>query len=260
MDKIKEKLLEDFKRANKKRKVTLANRYGFSTPEEYLASLEGKEVVKPLVKPTIHNVILLDATGSMSSSGKYDVSMKGIKKELEWLITQDEANYTETVEEFIEEEWKNSGVKTHSICKLTNPSEVKLNFVGPIGGNTPLYKAVLDIIENMSTAVPSTEKVLLKVYTDGENNRLNNYQAACANTIKRVQKGNFTVTFVGTKQDLSRIIKDLGLESSNCLEIENTGAGFEEAFKMSMQATRSYTKAVVKGEDVSRGFYKNIVK
>jgi len=259
MDKIKEKLLEDFKRANKKRKITLANRYGFSTPEEYLDSLESKEVVKPLTKPTIHNVILLDATGSMSSGGKYNVSMKGIKKELEWLKTQEEANYTETIEEFIEES-RIGEIRTHKICKLLSPSKIDLNFVGPIGDNTPLYKAVLDIIESISTTVPSNEKVLLKVYTDGGNNRLDNYKRTCADKIRQVQKENFTVTFVGTKLDLSIIINDLNLESSNCLEIENTGAGFEKAFERSMQATQSYTKAVVKGEDVSVGFYKKIVK
>lgn len=259
MDKIKEKLLEDFKRSNSKRKLTLAKRYGFSTPEEYLTSLEGKEIT--VVKPTIHNVVLLDATGSMNNGNKYNNSTKGINTEIEWLVKQTEANYTETVIEFIEQDgFVRDKVKFNAICKLVSNIDKIHSFAGAYGSNTPLYKAVLDIIDEISKSVSTSEKVLLKVYTDGENNRLGEYCRKCADRIKEVQKENFTVTFVSTKRDLSRIIKDLELEESNCLEIEDSGKGFEEAFDRSLHATMCYTKSVVEGEDVSKGFYKKLVK
>lgn len=75
MDKVKEILLADFKRANKVRKVKLATKYGL-TVEEYLKWLNTEDVVNtPVVentevttevKPT-DIVIAFDTTGSMSS-------------------------------------------------------------------------------------------------------------------------------------------------------------------------------------------------
>lgn len=266
MDKVKEKLLEDFKRSNKTRKLTLAKRYGFGSPEEYLAYLNQSAVFpepniqKVVIKPTIHNVVLLDATGSMRGN-KYDNAQLGINKELEWLKAQTDVNYTETIIEFIEaKEYNGSAVKTNPIAILKSPEDVQLKFYGAHGSDTPLYKSVLDIIEEVSSQIKDTDKVLLKVYTDGGNNSLSSFQTKCKNKIKEVQGKNFTVTFVGTKSDLASIQKNLELEASNCLEIENTGKGFETAFETSFISTQTYAKKVIAGEDVSIGFYKSIVK
>jgi len=79
-------LLDDFKASNKKRKQTLATRYGFDTPEEYLSYLEGKEVIKETISddstegsPT-DIVIAFDTTGSMASY------IEAVKKHVESLI------------------------------------------------------------------------------------------------------------------------------------------------------------------------------
>lgn len=264
MDKVKQKLLEDFKRSNSERKEKLAKKYGFNTSAEYLAYLNNgpevseHDIQEVEVKPTIHNVVLLDATGSMQGS-KYNNSIKGIQTELDWLKTQNDVNYTETIVEFIQEGYPGS-VKTNKICFIKDPNKVDLNFVGANGNNTPLYAAINDIIELVIPKVKDSDKVLLKIYTDGDNNRLRQYLGYCKQLIKDVQSKNFTVTFVGTKADLGRIIKDLDLDKSNCLEIENTGEGFEKAFEQSFISTQTYAKKVLAKEDVSVGFYKSIVK
>jgi len=265
MDIVKQKLLEDFKKSNKERKEKLAKKYGFNNSQEYLAYLEKGESfpkpniqkVNPKEKPTIHNVVLLDATGSMVGS-KYDNAKIGITKELDWLITQTDVNYTATVQEFIHQDYSQD-VKTKTHGLLVPPKNLALHFNGANGNNTPLYKAVLDIISQIKCKTDSSEKVLLKVYTDGDNNRLDHFQSSCKDKIKEVQSQNFTVTFVGTKSDLRRIINDLGLEESNCLEIENSGAGFAEAFNASFIATQTYSQKVLKGEDVTTGFYKKLI-
>jgi len=264
MDKVKQKLLEDLTKANKSRKLLLAKRYGFNTVEEYKEYLEKDfdfpkpniQFIKP--KPTIHNVVLLDATGSMAGS-KYNNSAIGIQKELEWLKTQTDVNYTASVVEFIQKDYASDVVNINNHGMFLSPSNLVLKFKSAYGCNTPLYKAVLDIITNIKTKALDTDKVLLKVYTDGENNRLEEYKTECKRVIQEVQKKNFTVTFVGTKRDLDKIIYDLDLEESNCLAIEDSGEGFETAFKMSMASTQCYTKSVLKGKDVSTGFYKKII-
>jgi len=73
MDKVKKKLLEDFKRSNKARKITLAKRYGFKTPKEYLEYLEDIASTHPFTSERVEEkevltdiVIAFDTTGSMS--------------------------------------------------------------------------------------------------------------------------------------------------------------------------------------------------
>jgi len=260
MDKVKEILLEDFKKSNKERKLRLANKYGFGTSAEYLAYLTGKEAVVTPKDVVIHNVTLLDATGSMSGA-KYNNSIKGIEEELKWLVSQTDVKYTSTIREFIQSDYNKDSVKTNEVCFMEVPNNRKLNFKGANGGNTPLYKAVLDLIEDVEKHVSSSEdKVLIKIYTDGQNNSLPQFLESCATKIKEVQKKGFTVTFVGTRRDLNGIIRALGVDESNCLEVDDTGKGFEQAFEASRGATMCYTASVMKGEDVSLGFYKKIVK
>jgi hypothetical protein len=81
MEKTKEQLIEDYKRANKQRREKIAQKNGFKTGEEYLASLMKKEVVKvegrkkkdeksktkKIEKPVIDYIVAFDTTGSMSS-------------------------------------------------------------------------------------------------------------------------------------------------------------------------------------------------
>lgn len=258
MDKVKEILLEDFKRSNKVRKTKLAQKYGFSTAEEFLTYLTGVEVATPNKDIVIHNVTLLDATGSMAG-GKYNNSVKGIEAEIKWIETQKDVKYTSTIREFIQSDSGNE-IKTNELCFLSPTTAIKSNFCGANGYNTPLYKAVLDLIEDIEKAINPQDKVLIKVYTDGQNNRLHQYQTTCAKKIKEVQAKGFTVTFVGTRRDLNGIIKDLGIDESNCLEVDDSGEGFKQAFEASRGATMVYTASVKAGEDVSRGFYKKIIK
>jgi len=262
MDKIKETLLADFKKSNKARKLKLAQKYGFSTSEEYLQYLNGVAVDAPKAIPTdivIHNVTLLDATGSMAG-GKYNNSIKGIEAEIKWLETQKDVKYTSTIREFISARGAGSTVETHELCFMSPTTETRARFNGANGYNTPLYKAVLDLIHDIETVVKPEDKVLIKVYTDGQNNALHEFRGDCAEKIKEVQSKGFTVTFVGTRRDLNGIIKDLKVDESNCLEVDDTGKGFEQAFEASRGATIMYTASVKAGEDVSVGFYKKIIK
>jgi len=263
MDKVKETLLADFKRSNKVRKLKLAQKYGFDTSDEYLNYLNGKSVTsakEPSKEVIIHNVTLLDASGSMSG-GKYNNSTRGIEDELKWLATQTDVTYTSTIREFIQLGYGvTQAVETNEVCFMQPAEKTRLNFKGARGGNTPLYKAVLDLIEDIEAKVNTGDKVLIKIYTDGQNNSLPQYLEECASKIKEVQKKGFTITFVGTRRDLNGIIKALGVDESNCLEVDDSGEGFKQAFEASRGATICYTANVVAGEDVSLGFYKKIIK
>lgn len=67
MRKTKEQILATLYKANKERKLKMANKAGYSSVEEYKTFLNGKTATKKKVDPAVDMVIAFDTTGSMSS-------------------------------------------------------------------------------------------------------------------------------------------------------------------------------------------------
>lgn len=250
--KSKQEMLASFKKANQDAKLRMAKKAGFGSKEDYLASLTGKRVKKAVVKPLIHVVDILDASGSMEG-GKYNNAKMGITSSLSDLRNNKKADFTYTFIEFIQ----NGTVETHNFLSSV-PNSV--GFYGATGRNTPLYKTVHDALNRLMSAVDSKSKVLVKVYTDGLNNAAQEYREMAADLIKKLQKKNFTITFVATDGDMKYIVEALGLDESNTLAVENSAEGFRKAFKSANEATMMYTSAVASGQNVTRGFYKKVGK
>jgi len=260
MEKTRIDLINAFKKANKQRRRLMAAKNGFKTPEEYLTSLLtlNKSTQTPTkthktkvskMKGTFYIIDILDATGSMDG-GKYNNSKEGIIAGIKDLASRKDVKYSFV--EFIELRKALNKPLTDII-----PSDVKtsdIRFSGAIGGNTPLYKTVYEVIKGIN--VSKDDKVLINVYTDGGNNTAYEYTEMAAKLLKDVQKDNFTVTFVATSEDLARIKKDINIDDSNTFATANTAEGF----KMSMSATRgartNYFMSAEVGTDVLKGFYK----
>jgi hypothetical protein len=81
-----------------------------------------------------------------------------------------------------------------------------------------------------------------------------------ASLINHVKTRGFTVTFVGTKNDVDNVVRQLSIDSTNTLVHDNTARGVQDAFFNTIGSTMTYASKVAKGEDVSRGFYKKIVE
>jgi len=259
MDKVKEELLKDLKRSNKTRKLKLANKYGFSTVEEYetyLLEVDVNKAIKswvPVEKPTIHNIIILDKSGSMDGP-KFTNSIKGIRKELEYMNNDSTINWTLTFIPF-----SGSLRDSPDICFMNssfNDSILKGLYAN---GSTPLYKVLNSCLTRLklSSTTPN-DKFLIKIYTDGgdTDGGLNELKE----TVKLLDKNKFTITFVGTPSDVNNCVQNIGLDESNTLALDsNDGKGFERAFEASFSATQAYTTKVINNEDVSTGFYKQVI-
>lgn len=270
MGKIEEQLLADFKKANKTRKESLAKKYGFDNAEQYLNYLENitypnrkketietvKKVVKgkkAKVKPTIHIVNLLDNSGSMSGK-KFDNAYLGIKEEVKLLQVDTTANYTYTLFHFTDIP-PYTGKATIDNVSIANVVLPKLN----ADTGTPLYDTIIEIRDLLiGKQYPVDTKVLVKIFTDGRDEHSKSYVKAAATAINEMKVNGITVTFVGTEEDVKFIIDKLNIDKSNTLVHDNTGEGVKAAFAVSNNATLNYTKNVVAGNDVSKGFYKNI--
>lgn len=262
----KEITYKSFIKSNKQRREQLAKKAG-KTVEDYAKVLQliasGKrveqaketleicikeEVIKKQSLPTIHNVIILDGSGSMDGR-KFDNSVKGIKTELDYMNKDNSINWTSTVHKF--SSYSTYACEPHFMEKTFN-SDI---YLGYADGGTPLYSTIIKVVEKISNKVSLGDKVLIKIYTDGEDTEYDKYLKQCQDLLKSLDKNVYTFTFVGTQMDVERIIRNLGIDKSNTLVISNDGKGFEKAFETSLLATTSYVEKVVKNEDVSTGFY-----
>jgi len=270
MSKIFEKLLEDFKKANLAAKEKLAAKYGFSSTSEYLKYLESqiavdtalvevktttpktKKKTKVVERITVHNVHILDASGSMSGP-KFNAALTGINKEVEEMRKDNSTDVTQTVVHF------------------SDPYDIQTAFwktpLGKVGtfhavtrGSTALLQTVGETLTKLLSEANGKDKVLVKIFTDGQENStaMNSpwrSTKAVADLIKECEAKGFTITFVGTEEDVAYVIRLLSVDKTNTLSHKNTAESIGATYMMSTVATAKFRSSASRGEDVSRGFY-----
>lgn len=210
----------------------------------------GKTASSKVEKTTIHVVDVLDASGSMEGS-KYNAAVKGINVGVKSL-KEDKAdvNYSYTLCDFSEDI-----IFRSTTDSLKNVKE----FNGETRGSTSLYDAIGGSIKIIKEVKKSTDKVLINIYTDGQENSSRKYTGAqIASSIKELSEQGWTFTFIGTKMDVEYAQRHLKFDISNTLVHDNTGSGMEKAFLTNNLSRSSYSAKVEAGEDVSKGFYKDI--
>ena len=265
--KTKQQLLLDFKKMNKVAKLKRALKNGYSDVASYMAFLSApivetgsgalplpskKEKKLPTTSAilVIHVVDILDASGSMNGE-KLNAAIKGINKGIAEL-NDTRVKYTYTLCEFS----NNSNFPHVMVDPITVP---KINLRAR--SMTALYDAIGFTIDKIKKSVKEGEKVLVNIYTDGQENashRFNAYQIE--NLITAQSRIGYTFTFIGTQRDVDYMKQRLSIHASNTLVYDGTGKDLDKSFVANSTARMAYTNSVVKGEDVSKGFYKNINK
>jgi len=201
-------------------------------------------------RPVIHVVDVLDASGSMSGE-KYRAAITGINLGVANL-KKDTApvDYTYTLCDFSDD----------IVFRQTTENLVNVDvFKGQTRGSTALYDAIGDSVALVKKVVKDGHKVLVNIYTDGQENSSRRFRAQnIASLIEELSKCGWTFTFIGTKFDVEYAQKNLKFDMSNTLVHDNTGEGMEKAFFVNSVSRSAYSSKVSAGEDVSKGFYKNI--
>jgi len=199
---------------------------------------------------TIHVVDVLDASGSMSG-GKFVSAIKGInmgiKQMKEDIIPVD---YTYTLCDFSDD---------IIFRNIKTPIKIVESVKGETRGSTALFDAIGMSIDHIKSGLKSDEKVLVNVYTDGQENSSRHYKGAqIASAIKELSTQGWTFTFIGTDVDVKYAQSILHFHESNTLVHDNTAQGMEKSFTANNLSRSAYSSKVSKGEDVSIGFYKDI--
>lgn len=252
MSKTKDELLLDYRKSNKERRVKIVARAGFLSEAEYLKHLMGPDTVA--IKPTIHNVHIVDISYSMSG-GKIESAVEGVNIEMEELKKDTAVEYTQTIVEFS---------ASNQIFTRCNKIPIKScsRYSTRTLGSTALNQAAGETLAGLLRTHTKGEKVLVKIFTDGEENASTGpyrSSSALANLIKECEDTNdFTVTFVGTERDVKNVIDHLHIDASNTLSHDNTTRGVQQAFFASVGATQLYSQKVLAKKEVKKGFYKDI--
>jgi uncharacterized protein YegL len=203
----------------------------------------------------IHDVQILDSSYSMLGE-KYDVAVKGIQQDFLALqkLAKENPNvkYTYTLVEF------SDNMRIH--LRIVDPLKSELPHFTNFKSNTSLNQTIGETIELLLSEKKETDNVLVKIFTDGEeNSSTGKYKnkEVLSSLIDRVQEqNNFTITFIGTKKDVNTVIRDLKIKSSNTLSHNNTLQSINTAFNTTTVSRSMYSKAVMDGLDVKEEFYK----
>lgn len=277
--------LKEFKQLNKVAREKRAVKNGFADAASYLTHLETlasakvpKSVIKtkktatppppaapaPIAKAKgsrkpkataipvlIHVADILDASGSMSGP-KFINALKGINKGIEGLkCDKSGADYTYTLCDFSDDTL--FPFIKRPLCSVTNYS-------GETRGSTALWDAIGRTVRNIQKEdwVTGT-KVLVNIYTDGQENASREFsQKEIAAMIKVLSEQGWTFTFVGTSTDVAYVTRHLHIDESNTLVYDGSAKGLEKSLSATVTGRARYASAAVAGEDVSRGFYKDL--
>lgn len=261
--------LKKFKRSNKDARERIALRKGFANATSYITFLlsngknTGTQATKKK-KPTIHNIYILDVSSSMAG-GKIESAIQGINAELTSLKASTNVIYIQSIVTF-------AGQYDIRRDIWERPIQEVGYFTSNTRGVTALFKAAGGTIESLLDNRVVGDKYLVKIFTDGDENDSktgkyanigHSYAPSCpnlANLIEKAEAADFTITFVGTKQDTAKMIEVLKIDQSNTFSHENTKESVRSAFAASAGATMAYADNVVKCKSVTKGFYKKVGK
>lgn len=271
------KEIKAVKQCNKVARETRAVKRGFKTSAEYLTALtdvvngvaapekkvtsskpaKKKVASKAGVRPVIFVIDVLDRSGSMGSSkypeSKLAVAIKGINAGLIKL----------------REEESELGVDYHHVLitfdnRVTVGKEVPVSSAKPInveyGGTTALNDAIVASIDKALAIKTKDDKVLINIYTDGGENASRTATERAKARIDASEKDGIVITFIGTTLDTATAIRSYGIHYSNTMSYDGTAKGMQMSMQSTNSARSAFSKRVVAGEDVSKGFYKKIVK
>lgn len=213
------------------------------------------------LKPTIHILHLLDISGSMSGP-KLSAAKEGMLSELNLLSFDNSVNYVYSVVTF--SGWQAIKTIIDKVPLTPNPGELYDIIEGIRATNmTAMYDAIGKYLPTFIEYASSNTKVLVKIFTDGQDNDSKMYNSNTVRTmIETANAKGIVVTFVGTNGDVKNVQDKLSIQIGNTLSYDGTGKGLKRSYNIANQATMLYSKSVVEGtsDALTANFFNSKIK
>jgi len=204
-------------------------------------------------KHQVHNLIILDESGSMQSIREMIISgfnelvqtIKGIEKE-----------YPEQ-EHFISLVTFNG--LGRKVIHFTEPaamlesidsSKYQPNY------STPLYDAMGDSITSLKQALGKQKdyNVLVTILTDGEENASKEYNGtAIKKLVEEMKQSGWTFTYIGTDHDVEKFATNISI--TNVMFYKKDTGGVNELFRKERDARAAYSQKIRDKKNTNDDFY-----
>jgi len=204
-------------------------------------------------KHQVHNLIILDESGSMSSI-KNNI-IQGFN-ELVQTIHGIEKQFPDQ-EHFI------------SFISFNGLGQKLLHFADPASrlqqindksyqpdASTPLYDAMGFGISKLKQLLEDKTgyNVLVTVLTDGEENASREYSgSSIKQLVEEMKQNNWTFTYIGTDHDVEKFASSISIE--NVMAFEKSAHGITDMFQKERKARAMFSEKLNRNEDVRKNFF-----
>jgi uncharacterized protein YegL len=203
---------------------------------------------------TLHVAIILDRSGSMEDCR--DATISGFNELVEGIRADD----------------RKGGLRTRITLVTFNHEVEVVQFKAPLsslhrisretyvpGGNTAMLDAVGLTLDRLTAEVKdqASKSFLVCIVSDGYENasRRYTYPDIAARIRKLTEAGNWTVTYLGSNQDLSKVSEALHIPAGNVAAYAATPAGTNAAWTVQREATTRRMARVRSGQPAAAPFY-----
>ena len=203
----------------------------------------------------IHNLIILDESGSMNS----------IKSQIISGFNETVQSIKGSQKKFPEQEHFISLVSFNSLANkllhFIDPAE-KLNEINSElyqpDAMTPLFDAIGFAVNKLYSVTKNQENcnVLVTIMTDGEENASKEYSGKQIKAlIEKLKEEKWTFTYIGTDHDVDKIAFNLSI--TNTLVFEKDEAGIKKMFDKQRSSRDVYYSKVQRNEDTKDNFFED---
>lgn len=204
-------------------------------------------------KNLVHNLIILDESGSMGSiksqiiSG-FNETVQGIKNA---------QNKFEDQEHFVTLlSFNGAGRKLLHFCdSALQLEEINSKSYQP-DDTTPLFDALGYAINKLSSRIGEAENinVLVTILTDGEENSSKEFSGSSIKAlIEKFKRKKWTFTYIGTDHDVEAISKKLSI--TNTLFFKKNSQGIQKMFLKEAKSRGNYYQKIQRKEDTQDNYF-----
>lgn len=188
---------------------------------------EGSDINVPEATKRVHNLIILDESGSMQSI--YQPALTGVNETLQTIreAQKEHENQTHFVSLIAFDSGHYNQIYNHIAAEKA--IDITQKQYRP-GGCTPLYDAMGRSINELRPNVVMGDVVLVTVITDGYENASREFNGkAIKSLVEAMKNEGWVFTYIGANQDVEAVAASMSIDNRLAFEAddESTGAMFE---------------------------------
>lgn len=189
-------------------------------------------------KKIVHVGIALDESGSMLGIKKE--TLDGLNEQIQELKKHSNINSTVTLVTFSGPQDVKTIYRAKPVSEITEISDKDYN----PDGMTAMYDGTARLFNELKQSVDDNENTtyLILVVSDGQENASVEYTSAkIASMVKeRQDTKRWTISYIGANQDLTKVVDNFGLSSSNVLAFAASSTGSKIMWDTAKCATTNY--------------------